>query len=189
MGSLLARTRSRKGKEFRRGVAVWGIILASIAITGLILYFFYSNAIYGSGGAPYSLAARLNILVTNSTGQRQQAAIPPLIGVDSRYWNYHALDQYGLNGRAPIYTRDTYGIVIVESSVVRSYTLGEFFQIWGRTFNSTCIQVDRLYCNDPDNGMLLSLVVNGNPIRDIAFDSYVLANGDVIRIEYAPVAL
>ena len=185
----MARTRSRKGKELRRGVAVWGIILASIAIMGFILYFVYSNTIYGSGGAPYSLTARVNILITNSTGTPRQAAIPPSIGVDSRYWNYHALDQYGLNGRAPIYTRDNYGIVIVESSVVRSYTLGDFFKVWGKTFNSTCIEVDRLYCDDPDNSLLLSMVVNGNPVRGIAFDSYVLADGDVFRIEYAPVAL
>ena len=186
----MAGRRGPRKRGLGRRLLVTGTVLAFIVGMGGILYFVYSNTIYGSGGAaPYSLTARVNILITNSTGTPRQAAIPPLIGVDSRYWNYHALDQYGLNGRAPIYTRDNYGIVIVESGVVRSYTLGDFFKVWGKTFNSTCIEVDRLYCNDPDNLLLLSLVVNGNPVRGIAFDSYVLADGDVFRIEYAPVAL
>jgi hypothetical protein len=40
---------------------------------------------------------------------------------------------------APIHTHDASGIVHVESPVVRDFSLGEFFDVWGVPFTSTCI--------------------------------------------------
>jgi hypothetical protein len=45
---------------------------------------------------------------------------------------------------APIHTHDATGIVHVESPVVRDFSLGEFFDVWGVRFTSTCIGG---YCN------------------------------------------
>jgi hypothetical protein len=40
---------------------------------------------------------------------------------------------------APIHTHDATGIIHVESPVVRDFSLGEFFDVWGVRFTSTCI--------------------------------------------------
>ena len=37
----------------------------------------------------------------------------------------------GMSGMAPLHTHDTSGIIHVESSVKRNYTLGEFLNTWG----------------------------------------------------------
>jgi len=40
---------------------------------------------------------------------------------------------------APIHTHDANGIIHIESPVVRDFSLGEFFDVWGVRFTSTCI--------------------------------------------------
>jgi hypothetical protein len=45
---------------------------------------------------------------------------------------------------APIHTHDATGIIHVESPVVRDFSLGEVFDVWGVRFTSTCIGG---YCN------------------------------------------
>ena len=74
----------------------------------------------------------------------QSATIPANIGIDSSLWQDHSLDQYssmpdmpdGMSGMAPLHTHDTSGRIHVESRVSREYTLGEFFRIWGQTFDA-----------------------------------------------------
>lgn len=57
---------------------------------------------------------------------------------------------------APIHTHDTTGIIHVESPVVRDFTLGEFFDVWGVRFDSHCIGGA---CDG--NGRSLSVYLNG----------------------------
>jgi len=45
---------------------------------------------------------------------------------------------------SPLHTHDTSGIIHVESTTVRSFTLGEFFDVWGVRFTPTCVGG---YCN------------------------------------------
>jgi hypothetical protein len=45
---------------------------------------------------------------------------------------------------APLHTHDATGVIHVESPVVRDFSLGEFFDVWGVRFTSTCIGG---YCN------------------------------------------
>jgi hypothetical protein len=54
--------------------------------------------------------------------------IPPGIGIDA-------------NGKyiAELHTHDASGIIHVESPVIRKYTLGEFFDVWGLRFTSRCL--------------------------------------------------
>jgi hypothetical protein len=161
-------------------VAVTGIVLAFLGLMAGILIFVYLPQY--EGPASYRMAFRLNLLITNETGNLNQYSLPSGVGVSASLWNNHTLDQYGLNNHAPVYTIDNSGIVLVDSSVSRGYSLGDFFSIWGKTFNSTCIQLDRFYCNDSAMGTFLSLVVNGH--ANSAYAGYLPADGDVIRINY-----
>jgi hypothetical protein len=60
---------------------------------------------------------------------------------------------------APIHTHDTSGIIHVESPVVRDFTLGEFFDVWGVRFDSHCVGGT---CDG--GGRVLSVYVNGQPV-------------------------
>jgi hypothetical protein len=55
--------------------------------------------------------------------------------------------------------------------------LGEFFEIWGKTFNRTCI-LD--YCNVGNNSM--KMYVNNQENSD--YELYTIKNNDVIKIDY-----
>jgi hypothetical protein len=60
---------------------------------------------------------------------------------------------------APIHTHDTSGIIHVESPVVRDFSLGEFFDVWGVRFTSTCIGG---YCNSGNER--LQVFANGQVV-------------------------
>lgn len=57
---------------------------------------------------------------------------------------------------AEIHTHDTSGIIHVESPTVQSFTLGEFFDVWGVRFSNECIGG---YCNAESKS--LRVYVNG----------------------------
>ncbi|MGI0045227.1 MAG: hypothetical protein ACRD47_16095 [Nitrososphaeraceae archaeon] len=42
---------------------------------------------------------------------------------------------------APIHTHDSSGVIYVESTANRSYTLDEFLDIWGPDFNDKAVQI------------------------------------------------
>ena len=57
---------------------------------------------------------------------------------------------------APIHTHDDTGVIHVESPTVQNFTLGQFFDIWGVNFTSTCISG---FCNEGD--YTLKVYING----------------------------
>jgi hypothetical protein len=72
---------------------------------------------------------------------------------------------------APLHTHDTTGIIHVESPVVRTYTLGEFFDAWGLRLTADCLGGT---CTGADR--ILWVWVNGTPYggdpRDIALQAH-----------------
>ena len=60
---------------------------------------------------------------------------------------------------SPIHTHDATGLIHVESPVVRDFTLGEFFDIWGVRFDAHCIGGE---CDG--NGRSLEVFVNGGRV-------------------------
>jgi len=67
----------------------------------------------------------------------------------------------------------------VESPVVRSFTLGDFFHVWGQPFSSTQILS---YTADATNS--ITMTVNGVP--STAFGNLELVDGQVIVVSYGP---
>jgi hypothetical protein len=110
---------------------------------------------------------------TADLAQRLQTmGLPPLSPVEGTVIHIHQhLDLYvdgrkvpvpagvGIDpavGYAPLHTHDTSGIVHVESPTVRTYTLGEFFGVWGVRFTRGCLGG---YC--AGGGRQLRVYVNG----------------------------
>jgi hypothetical protein len=68
-------------------------------------------------------------------------------------------------GMAPLHTHDASGIIHVESSVKRNYTLGEFLNTWGG--------LDL-------NGKTVKATVDGKPLSD--FRNHVLKDREQINL-------
>jgi hypothetical protein len=64
-----------------------------------------------------------------------------------------------------VHTNDDSGIIHIESPENRNFTLGEFFDIWGKTLNNSQIFSNRV---NEDNNSTLSVHVNG---KKVSFDS------------------
>jgi hypothetical protein len=64
---------------------------------------------------------------------------------------------------APIHTHDATGVIHVESPTVRTFTLGEFFGVWGVRFGSGCLGG---YCTGQAG--TLRVYANGQQVSDPA---------------------
>jgi len=100
--------------------------------------------------------------------------IPAHIGIDPSLWKDHSLDQYGMQsmnmnmvmpGMAPLHTHDTSGIIHVESSVYRTYSLGEFLNNWGLDLN----------------GKTVKATVDSVPVSD--YRDIILRDGEQINLD------
>ncbi|MDO8515618.1 MAG: hypothetical protein Q7S28_00005, partial [bacterium] len=70
-----------------------------------------------------------------------------------------------------LHTHDTRGVIHIESPTAATFTLGQFFDVWGVRLTNDCIGG---YCNEGEN--VLKMFVNGtqyngNP-RDLALEPH-----------------
>jgi len=76
----------------------------------------------------------------------------------------------------PLHTHDATGEIHIEGPYARDFKIGEFFDVWGETFNSSCI-----FEQCTENGKLKMLV---NEQESQQFENYILKDGDKIVIEF-----
>jgi hypothetical protein len=81
-----------------------------------------------------------------------------------------------------IHTHDDTGLVHLESSESREFTLGEFFGVWGVRFTPSCLGA---YCNDGNNR--LQVFVDGDEVTDNLRDVQ-LDDQTVIVVTYGTAA-
>lgn len=77
----------------------------------------------------------------------------------------------------PVHTHDASSQLHVEWTSKRDFTLGDFFRVWGKTFNRN--QIFDYKANDTH---AVTLTVNGVPSQE--FEKLVLRDNDRIVIEY-----
>jgi protein-S-isoprenylcysteine O-methyltransferase Ste14 len=98
--------------------------------------------------------------------------IPAHIGINATRWIDHSLDAFSINStQAAIHTHNTTGSVHVQLKKWHPCTLGDFFSIWGASFNSEHLLS---YTGT------VTVTVNGKPNGD--FRGLVLQEGQVIVI-------
>ena len=103
----------------------------------------------------------------NVTADGTRLNIPKNIGIDASLYKDHSLSRYGLQGLAPLHTHDDSGTIHVESNTNRTYTLGEFLNIWGGLAL---------------NGKTVKATVNGSqPVSD--FRNLILRDGQQIALD------
>ncbi len=134
-------TRSRRSKRF--------IVYALIAMT-IVLVTVAAAEFVSTNTLRMHIHPQLSISILGAS-----QIVPANIGLDQNFWKDHSLDHYGVNGHSPLLTRDTSGIIHVESNTIRNFTLQEFLAIWGKSIDqyqvvgnpvspgeSACILVD-----------------------------------------------
>lgn len=174
----MARRRRAGNKYLTATIAV----LVTIGIPVGLGIAYYSLLPQGEDltGIVYHVHTRLEIVINGT-----QVQVPSRIGIDPDKWNFHALDPFGPAGIAPLHTHDSSGVIHVESTTARDYTLGEFFQVWGVPFNNTCVFT---YCNGPSGEAIYAVTVRINGARvspnTIRFESIVLKDRDSIIVSY-----
>lgn len=77
----------------------------------------------------------------------------------------------------PLHTHDASGQIHVESPIVRDYTLGEFFQIWGKPFSRM-----QLLEHAADDTHHVTLTVDGKPSEE--FEDLVMKDHQQIVLSY-----
>jgi hypothetical protein len=78
---------------------------------------------------------------------------------------------------SPLHTHDASGVIHVESTTVRSYSLAEFFAVWGVRLTKTCLADE---CGEGK----LHFFVDGKPAADP--DRIVLTQHQEIAVAYGP---
>ena len=124
----------------------------------------------GGGNKPIIMHfhPHLNLMIDG-----KPATVPSQIGIDPSLWKDHSLDQYGMqamangmSGMAPLHTHDATGIIHVESSIIRNYTLGQFLNIWGGLDTT---------------GKTVKATVDGKPVSD--YRGIILKDGEKINLQ------
>ena len=125
-------------------LTVLAVLILSLIIIGAFVYLYYTDA---NPGVHLVLDWRFHITIDNFAAH-QNLTIPANIGVAGGIWMNHTLDGYGPPGYAPLSTRDTTGTIYIQAVAPRLFLLSEFFSIWGKYYNSTCVGFDGgYYCS------------------------------------------
>jgi hypothetical protein len=90
----------------------------------------------------------------------------------------------GANGDLPIHTHDSSGTIHVESPVLRTFYLQDFFTVWGQTFTSQNILGHQV---DATHFISMTVTSQGITYGTTAFGNQVLQDGDIITISYGAV--
>jgi hypothetical protein len=171
--------RRRRERRLRLGMtAVLAVVLVA-ALGGLVTVAGRHRQAAASPGSLAGLQTGPAPWGANTAGlaERLQAiGVPPLSPVEGTVIHIHQhLDLYvdghkvvvpagiGIDpavGFAPLHTHDASGVIHVESPTVRSYTLGQFFAVWGVRFTPSCLGG---YCTG--GGRQLRVYVNGQLVR------------------------
>lgn len=152
------------------------IVVLVLVFGGLFFLFRNSSSQQNKSGIPQQPIhwhPNLKIII-NGEGQ----LIPPGVGINVG----NSID-YEISGMrmAPTHTHESDGTIHLENNKPwlkpETLTLGYFFKVWGKNFNSSCIFE---YCTNSDKK--LTMTVNGRP--NFEFENYAMHNKDEIVIEY-----
>jgi hypothetical protein len=161
----------------RRRQLVW---IAGIAIAVAAGVFFFTNRNDTSSPPAGALPGELTTEAPWPANGAKSAARATALGLppEGTTMHEHANVQifvHGKNERVPtdiginpaagtiqsIHTHDDTGLVHLESSESRQFTLGQFFGVWGVRFTPSCLGA---YCNDGDNR--LQVFVDGEEVTE-----------------------
>jgi len=108
---------------------ILAVPILAVAIVGGLLYANYVGSLQDQPAQ--SFRTFLLIDVQQDLNHTRRAYPNETIGQPGGIMNTTKYLADGLSGRYPLFTQDSTGVVYVQSRVMRAYTLGDFFQVWG----------------------------------------------------------
>jgi hypothetical protein len=181
----------------RRRQLVW---VAGIAIAVAAGVFFFTNRNDSSSTPPGGLPGELTTEAPWPANAAKSPARATALGLppEGTTLHEHANLQIFIHGKQEtvpanigitdtgviqsLHTHSDPGVVHIESSESREFTLGEFFGVWGVRFTPSCLGA---YCNDDTNS--LQVFVNGEEVTDSLQDVQ-LDDRTVIVVAYGTAA-
>jgi hypothetical protein len=168
--------RRRIARAQRRRQLVWIVGITVVVATGVFLFTNRNEQDTSTVALPGELTteAPWDANAAKSAARATALGLPP----EGTTMHEHANVQifvHGQNERIPtdigidpaggtiqsIHTHDNTGLVHLESSESREFTLGDFFGVWGVRFTPSCIGA---YCNDGNNR--LQVFLDGEEVAD-----------------------
>jgi len=156
---------------------IYIVTILVVLIFATFFVFFRNNSKleYPSGvpQQPIHWHPKLKIIING-----EEHPIPSGIGI-----NIGKSMDYEISGMrmSPTHTHESDGTIHIENNKPwlkpETLTLGYFFKVWDKNFNSSCIFK---YCNNESG--TLTMTVNGKPSYE--FDKYMMHDKDEIVIEY-----
>jgi hypothetical protein len=133
--------RRRAGQGQRRKK----IVLYSAPLLALALLFgvYYVATAAPQAAEDFTVPLSIEISTKVTGGAIIQNVLPKGVGVSGIIWNSHQYDSDGLNGHYPVFAQGApngntnYSLIHVRSKVARTYTLLDFFNVWGVPLGKT----------------------------------------------------
>ena len=157
--------------------AIYIVIAVAVVVFGLFFFLAKNSSkgqsVNGVPQQPIHWHPKLKIIIKG-----EEQFIPPNIGINI---GSNMDNQISGMRMSPTHTHESDGTIHLENNrpwqKPETLTLGYFFKVWGKNFNSSCIFE---YCNG-ENGNL-KMTVNGK--ENFEFDEYMMHDKDEIIIEY-----
>ncbi len=126
----------RKGAEQRRRK----VILYSIPFIALALFLavYYVATASPQAAEDFTVPVAIQLEQTYGGAPYISPVLPVDVGVRGGIWATHQYDAYGINGHYPVFAQEapggnlSYAIIHIRSTVAITYTLRDFFNIWGQ---------------------------------------------------------
>lgn len=170
------------------------IPVLAIVIIGVLLY---ANYAYSQNT---TLSFRTFLLIdVQQKGLSGSVRIYPngSIGLPGGIMNTTRYLSDGLSGRYPLYTLDKTGVIYVQSTVARAYTLGDFFQVWGEPLGTNDTLNLRYYNGSDTCGtsacspyywtMCIHDPLSRTDVPNADWGAHVLQDQEIIRLSYSQI--
>lgn len=178
-------------RERRRRLVLYAIPIVAVLIIAVAVYANYESSRVAYQ-AQFYLAIERRALDAN--GQVITTPIKPAahIGEAGGYLYNTTFLAYGVGGNYPIHTVDTSGFVYIDSKVVRDYTIGDFFHVWGEPLGvNNTLGFKANYTTNGKAPWIWSMCLRAPDGSDIPPDqpwgAQVLKDKEIIDIIYAQI--
>jgi len=166
-------------KRMKKKRNMTGIVIGAVAVAAFLLLAFGGNIASLFGGKNPASESTRDIAMSCTLDMFTQFHIHPnlTIIINGVQQTIPANTGISLTCLHPIHTHDDTGKIHVESPEQRDFTLGDFFAVWGKTFNKNQILDSVVDANHE-----IVMTVNGKENFD--YENLVLRDLDQIVIEY-----
>ena len=121
------------------------ILLYSVPLLALALLFtvYYVATASSQAKEDFTIPIAIQVSQLFQGNAYVSNVLPVNVGVRGGIWAYHQYDSEGVNGHYPVFAQEgpngntSYALIHIRSTVERTYTLQDFFNVWGYPLGPT----------------------------------------------------